>query len=185
MIKAIEGVISKKDPAYIWLKTTSGVSYGIAVSLQCSPKLTLGAKCELLISQIIKEDANLLFGFIDASEQQIFEMMLKVSGIGPATAMAICSTLSPAQAQKAVLNGDLDAFKKVPGIGPKTAKLLLAQLSDASFINSQNENPVWHDALLALQALGFKKEQILPALNACKSENTVDLIKEALRILKK
>lgn len=185
MIKAIEGVISKKEPAYIWLKAASGISYGIAISLQSSPKLNLGQKYELLITQIIKEDANLLFGFIDASEQQIFEMMLKVSGIGPATALAICSTLSPEQVQKAVLSGDLDAFKKVPGIGVKTAKLLLAQLSDASFMDTKNANTPQNEALLALQALGFKKEQALSALNACKSENTVDLIKESLRILKK
>ena len=184
MIKAIEGVITSKSPTQIWLKT-NGITYGITVSLQCSPKLELGANCELLITQIIKEDANLLFGFSDASEQRIFEMMLKVSGIGPATAMAVCSTLSPSQAQKAVLSGDINAFKKVPGTGAKTAKLLLAQLSDASFVDSAAVNAPQNEALLALQSLGFKKEQIISALNECKNQSTVELIKEALRILKK
>ena len=66
MIKAIEGKIVKKEPTYIWLKT-SGVSYGVAVSLFTSAKLELGEVCELFITQIIKEDAHLLFGFTSTS----------------------------------------------------------------------------------------------------------------------
>lgn len=185
MIKAIEGKVVKKEPTYIWLKTAGGISYGVAVSLQTSPKLELGKDCELLITQIIKEDANLLFGFLGASEQRIFELMLKVNGIGPATALAVCSTLEPDAVSKAVASGDIATFKRVPGIGEKTAKLLLAQLGDASFLALGEVNPVSNEASLALESLGFKRDAISAALSKCSSNDTVSLIKEALKLLKK
>lgn len=185
MIKAIEGKITKKEPTYLWIKTASGLTYGVAVSLFTSPKLALGDVCELLITQIIKEDANLLFGFLESSEQRIFELMLKVNGIGPATALAVCSSLEPSAVEMAVRAGDIATFKKVPGIGEKTAKLLLAQLGDASFIAQTNANPAQNEAMLALESLGFKKENIAQVLAKCASSDTVSLIKEALKILKK
>lgn len=182
MIKAIEGKIVKKEPTYIWLKT-GGISYGVAVSLFTSAKLELGEVCELFITQIIKEDAHLLFGFTSTSEQRIFELMLKVSGIGPATALAVCSSLEPDAVALAVKNGDIATFKRVPGIGEKTAKLLLAQLGDASFLSSAS--PANNEAVLALESLGFKRDAISLALSKCSSNDTVSLIKEALKILKK
>ena len=184
MIKAIEGKVTKKEPTYIWLKT-GGISYGVAVSLFSGAKIELGSVCELFITQIIKEDADLLFGFLDKGEQRIFELMLKVSGIGPATAMAVCSTLEPDAVSKAVASGDISTFKRVPGIGEKTAKLLLAQLSDASFLATNSANPCANEAILALESLGFKRDAISAALSKCASNDTVSLIKEALKILKK
>lgn len=94
MIKAIEGIITKKEPTSIWLKVPCGVTYGIFISLFTSSNLNKGDNAELFITQIIREDANLLYGFIKESEQRIFEMLLKVNGIGAATAMAVCSSLS-------------------------------------------------------------------------------------------
>lgn len=184
MIKAIEGKVTKKEPTYIWLKT-GGISYGVAVSLFTGAKIELGSTQELLITQIIKEDADLLFGFLDSGEQRTFELMLKVSGIGPATAMAVCSTLEPAAVSKAVASGDIATFKRVPGIGEKTAKLLLAQLSDASFLGASSTNPATNEAIMALESLGFKRDAITSALSKCQATETVALIKEALKILKK
>ena len=157
MIKAIEGVVTKKEPAFVILKTNSGVSYGIFISLFCSAKLSKGEKAELAITQIIREDANLLYGFLDANEQKMFEMLIKLNGIGASTAMAVCSSLSSQAFTNAIISGDADTFKSVPSY--------------------QNE------ALLALEALGFKREKIVKILPDCKSENTSDLIKEALKKL--
>ena len=178
MIKAIEGVISKKEPTYVWLKT-GGVSYGVGVSILTASRLNLGDKVELFITQIIREDADLLFGFLENSEQKIFEMLLKVSGIGASTAMAVCSSLSPNQVASAVANGDMETFKKVPGIGPKTAKMLIATLSDAEF--SQNLGGAKSEAFLALESLGFKKDLIAQILSSCVSSDTSELVKEALK----
>ncbi|ANE36045.1 RuvABC resolvasome, subunit RuvA [Campylobacter iguaniorum] len=181
MIKAIEGIITKKEPAFVWLKTASGVSYGIFISLFTSASLNKGDKIELMTTQIIREDANLLYGFIKESEQKIFEMLLKVNGIGASTAMAVCSSLSPDEFSKAVLNGDDATIKRVPGIGPKTARTLIAQLSDAKFSEISQMPSYQNEAFMALESLGFKRDKITKVLSECKSEDTALLIKEALK----
>ena len=106
MIKAIEGVITKKEPANLILKTAGGVSYGVAISLFCSAKLERGQSVELNITQIIREDADLLYGFLDSNEQKMFETLIKLSGIGAVTAMAVCSSLNPNAFLNAVKSGD-------------------------------------------------------------------------------
>lgn len=183
MIKAIEGVITKKEPAYLNLKTASGVTYGIFISLFCSAKLEKGAKIELNITQIIREDANLLYGFLDVSEQRMFEMLIKLNGIGASTAMAICSSLNPNAFSNAVINGDADALKSVPGIGPKTARRIIAELSDAKLTADESVPSYRHEAILALESLGFKRDKISKILPTCTATNVGELIKEALKKL--
>lgn len=185
MIKAIEGIITKKDPTYLWLKTASGISYGVGISLFTSSKLEKGSKIELLITQIIREDANLLFGFLDRNEQEVFEMLLKVSGIGTATALAVCSGMNPDSIRSAVMSGNENAFKQIPGIGPKTAKLLIATLSDAKFGSNLAVNNYQSEAIAALESLGYKKEVIVKALNGCVATDTANLVKELLKKLYK
>lgn len=181
MIKAIEGIITKKEPTSIWLKVPCGVTYGIFISLFTSSNLNKGDNAELFITQIIREDANLLYGFIKESEQRIFEMLLKVNGIGAATAMAVCSSLSSDDFSRAIINGDSDTLRRVPGIGPKTARTLIAQLSDAKF--SEISDSYQNEAFMALESLGFKRDKISKVLSECVSGDTTSLIKEALKKL--
>ncbi|WP_169779563.1 Holliday junction branch migration protein RuvA [Campylobacter curvus] len=183
MIRAIEGIITKKEPAFVVLKTAGGVSYGLFISLFCSAKLNKGEKAELNTTQIIREDANLLYGFLDTNEQKMFEMLIKLNGIGASTAMAICSSLSPNAFSNAVINGDADTFKSVPGIGPKTARRIIAELSDAKLISDESVPGYQNEALLALEALGFKREKIVKILPDLKSTSTSELVKEALKKL--
>ena len=183
MIKAIEGVITKKEPTNLILKTTGGVSYGIAISLFCSAKLEKDQKVELNITQIIREDTNLLYGFLDANEQKMFETLIKLNGIGAATAMATCSTLAPTAFLAAITSGDAAAFQSVPGIGAKTARRIIAELSDAKISMDEKIPSYRHEAALALESLGFKRDKILQVLCKCDSQNTGDLVKEALKKL--
>lgn len=183
MIKAIEGIITKKEPTSIWLKLPCGITYGIFISLFTSSNLNKGDNAELFITQIIREDANLLYGFIKESEQRIFEMLLKVNGIGAATAMAVCSSLSPDDFSRAIINGDSDTLRRVPGIGPKTARTLIAQLSDAKFSEISSMESYQNEAFMALESLGFKRDKISKVLSECVSGDTTSLIKEALKKL--
>ena len=184
MIVAIEGIITKNEPSNAVLKTSNGVSYSIGVSLKTSTKLQKGAKVELLISQVLREDANLLYGFLDVEEKRNFDMLRKLSGIGAATAMAVCSSLSPSDFVKAVINGDANALTAVPGIGVKTARRIIAELSDAKLILA--DIPTYkNEAIMALESLGFKREKIISVLNDCDSDNTGDLVKQALQKLAK
>lgn len=182
MIKAIEGIITKKEPTAIWIKCY-GITYGVNISLFTSASLNRGDSVELFITQIIREDANLLYGFLNESEQRIFELLLKVSGIGASTAMAVCSSLSSDEFILAITNGDDSVLKRVPGIGPKTARTLIAQLSDAKLGEISSVNSVSKEAFMALESLGFKRDKITAALAKCSSNDTASLIKEALKIL--
>lgn len=182
MIKAIEGLITKKEPTQLWIKC-AGITYGVNISLFTSAALQKGENIELYITQIIREDANLLYGFLKESEQRIFELLLKVNGIGASTAMAVCSSLSPDEFSAAVINGDDAVLKRVPGIGPKTARTLIAQLSDAKLGEISSANNASSEAFMALESLGFKRDKISSALAKCTSNDTASLIKEALKIL--
>ena len=182
MIKAIEGLITKKEPTQLWIKC-AGITYGVNISLFTSAALQKGQNIELYITQIIREDANLLYGFLKESEQRIFELLLKVNGIGASTAMAVCSSLNPDEFSAAVINGDDAVLKRVPGIGPKTARTLIAQLSDAKLGEISSANNASSEAFMALESLGFKRDKISAALAKCTSNDTASLIKEALKIL--
>lgn len=182
MIKAIEGLITKKEPTQLWIKC-AGITYGVNISLFTSAALQKGQNIELYITQIIREDANLLYGFLKESEQRIFELLLKVNGIGASTAMAVCSSLNPDEFSSAVINGDDAVLKRVPGIGPKTARTLIAQLSDAKLGEISSANSASSEAFMALESLGFKRDKISAALAKCTSNDTASLIKEALKIL--
>ncbi len=183
MVVKLEGKITKKEPTFLHIKLQSGLTYGVFVSLQTSSAISLGQTVELDIKQIIREDANLLYGFLDFNEKSMFEALLKVNGVGSATAMAVCSTLSPKGFSDALMNGSVDAFKKVPGIGPKTAKRILVDLSEFNLSGENQVAPAFNEAILALESLGFKKDKINSALKDCTATNTGDLVKQALKKL--
>lgn len=183
MIVEIEGVLTKLEPSMAVIKLNNGISYGIIISLNCSATLVKDEKTALLIKQIVREDANLLYGFKDNDEKMMFEVLLKVSGVGASTAMAVCSTLKYSDFASAVINGDTKVLTTVPGIGLKTARKIIAELSDAKLISSQSLESYKSESIMALESLGFKRDKILKILPSCKAQNTADLIKEALKKL--
>ncbi len=182
MIIEIEGEIVKKEPTLIHLKTY-GITRVIHISLNCSSKIN-SSNISLQITQIIKEDSNNLYGFLDLQEKLMFDRVIKISGVGPSTAMAICSTFTPSVFAKAIAGNDIGSIKMVPGIGPKSAKRILVELSDFSVDTIiTNENKNFNEALQALESLGFKKEKLNKILLECKSKDTSSLVKEALKKL--
>ena len=184
MIIAIDGKIVKKEPTFLHIKTNSGLTYKVNVSLFCSSKINL-EDVSLHITQIIREDANNLYGFIDSEEKMIFDTLVKVNGVGASTALAVCSTLSPSEFASALSSNNIEAFKRVPGIGPKSAKRILVELSDFSLesINKDSLPSGLNEAMLALESLGFKKERVKKVLSTCTLTQTTDLVKEALKKL--
>lgn len=184
MIVAIDGTVTYKEPTFLHVKLDSGITYLVAISLQTSAKVKENQKLELKISHIIREDAQLLFGFLESDEKRMFEALIKVNGVGPSTAMAVCSTISPKGFSEALLYSSIDVFKKVPGIGPKTAKRILVELSEFNPTSNDGSNsPIYQEALMALESLGFKKVKINSVLKNCSANSTSELIKEALQKL--
>lgn len=186
MIVGIEGTLEHKEPTFVHVNT-NGLIYEVFISLQSYGAIT-AERVKLHTSHVIREDAQLLYGFIEKSEKVLFERLVKISGIGPKVAMAICSTFSAAQFGEVIAQGDINRLKKVPGIGPKSAGRILVELNGFDAVLSEQgsvANPAASEAGMALESLGFKKEQIAKVLSSCSATDTAGLVKEALKKLQK
>ena len=184
MIVGLYGKIEYKEPSFVHVEV-SGVVYEVFISLQTFSALGKES-IKLFTTQIIREDAQLLFGFIDRHEKKLFARLIKISGVGPKVAMAICSTYTPSQFATVINNKDMNGVKKVPGIGPKSAGRILVELNgfDAEILSSGAPlNSSVNEASEALESLGFKKDKISKALSACEGSDTASLVKQALKLL--
>lgn len=186
MIIGLEGNIEYKEPSSVHLNV-NGVIYEVFISLHTYS--TIGTeKAKLHIHHVIREDAQQLYGFEQKGEKILFEGMLKINGIGPKAALAICSTFTPEQFAGIISSKDVNALKKVPGIGPKSAARIMVELTgfDAILLNTApSANSATMEAMMALESLGFKKEQIAKALSHSSATDTPTLVKEALKQLQK
>lgn len=186
MIIGLEGIIEYKEPTSVHMNVNS-VIYEVFVSLHTYSSIG-SDKTRLHIHHVIREDAQQLYGFAQKSEKILFEGMLKINGIGPKAALAICSTFTPEQFAGIISSKDVNALKKVPGIGPKSAARIMVELAgfDAVLLNSAPSfNSATTEAMMALESLGFKKEQIAKALSTSSATDTPTLVKEALKQLQK
>jgi Holliday junction DNA helicase RuvA len=186
MIAGLSGKVEYKEPSFVHIDV-NGVIYEVFISLQSFSAIT-SEKLKLYTTHIVREDAQLLFGFIDKSEKKLFERLIKINGVGPKVAMAICSTHTPSQFATILNNKDLNGVKKVPGIGPKSAGRILVELAGFDEELLQNNTDSQHSASYsqateALESLGFKKDKISKALSACSADDTATLVKDALKLL--
>jgi Holliday junction DNA helicase RuvA len=185
MIVGLIGEILKKEPTKLHINV-NGVVYEVFVSLNCSSAIEK-KEVKLHTTHIIREDSESLYGFINSSEKELFDRLIRLNGVGPKVAIAICSTFKPEEFIEIIRNKDVTKLKKVPGIGPKSAQRILVELGEFS-LNQENfipETSFVNEAALALESLGFKKEQIQKVLSQCESKDTASLIKEALKKIQK
>ncbi len=180
MIVGIEGKIEYKEPTQLHINT-NGIIYQVFVSINCSGAITTD-NVKLFTTYIVKEDSQSLYGFININEKKLFDTVIKINGVGPKVALAICSTFTPATFAEIVSTKDVTTLKRVPGIGPKGASRLLVELS--GFVvdgNSETSGASISQAAQALESLGFKKEQINKVLASCSATTTAELVKQALK----
>lgn len=184
MIVGIEGTVEKKEPTLVHINV-HGLIYEVQVSLNTSNAIS-DTRVKLLVSNIIREDANLLFGFMDANEKSMFDTVLKINGIGPKVGLAICSTFTPNTFSQVIASKDVGMLKRVPGIGPKAASRIFVELADFIVdINQSDENAgALGEAMMALESLGFKKDAIAKALQGA-SGDTSALVKQGLKKLQR
>ncbi len=185
MIVGIEGRVESKEPTHLHINV-NGVIYALSVSLNCSSSINT-TDVKLFTTYIVKEDSQSLYGFIDINEKKLFDTVIKINGVGPKVALAICSTFTPSSFAQIVNNKDVGTLKRVPGIGPKGASRILVELS--GFVVDGNSSEVQgsnvSEAVQALESLGFKKDQINKVLVKCSATNTSDLVKQALKGLQR
>lgn len=189
MIVGLRGAVVKYEPMMIEIDV-GGVIYGVQMSLNATSKLRAESAKEarIICTQIIREDAHLLFGFVEEIEKQTFERLIKINGVGPKVALAILSTYTPMEFAKIISNKDIDALKKVPGIGAKGAGKIMVDVAGffASLIADESipqTNGLKNEAALALQSLGFKNTEVQKALQGLEAQSVSELVKQALKKL--
>jgi Holliday junction DNA helicase RuvA len=128
VIASIRGKVSAKN-AHQLVVDVSGVGYLVHVTPNTSASFSIGEESHLFTAMIVREDAMTLFGFRSSLEQELFDLLRSVTGVGPKSALAILGALSAAEIASAVALDNDSAFKAVSGIGPKTAKLITVTLA--------------------------------------------------------
>ena len=185
MIVGIEGTVEHKEPTAVHINV-NGLIYEVHVSINTSNAIDQ-KRVKLFVTQIIREDTQALYGFMQRNEKKMFDTLIKINGVGPKVGLAVCSTFTPETFARVVSSKDVGMLKRVPGIGPKAASRILVELADFIVDGSESEGSVGAshtEAVMALESLGFKKEAIQKALAGC-SGDTATLVKEGLKKLQR
>ena len=190
MIGRLSGRLVEKAPPHLLLDV-HGVGYELDVPMSTFYNLpALGETVTLLTHFVVREDAQILFGFLTAPERATFRELGKISGVGPRTALSILSGLSVIELAQAVTRQDGARLVKVPGIGKKTAERLLLELKGklgadlAAPAGALTQSEAQGDITQALQALGYNEREAQAALKALPADIGVsEGIKLALKSL--
>ncbi len=174
MIAFLRGVVHLVGPDYVVVDIGP-----MGVTASCTPATALGLRIgdhvELVTAMIVREDSLTLFGFLDADERAVFELVQTISGVGPRLALAILSTLSPDELRVAVARNDLATLTKVPGVGQKGAGRLVLELkgrigppTGGAPISAGSMSPAgWQGAVGAgLMSLGWSQREAEAAVSA-------------------
>ena len=161
MISRVRGTLLRRDMDSVEVMTASGVGYEVEIPLSVFEKLPrVNGEVELLTHHVVREDDELLFGFMLPAERDLFGRLLGASGVGPRLALAMMSALTPAALVRAIIDKDIPTLVQVPGVGRKTAERIALELEDKlddvairSAPSVKGAAP--QEAVGALVALGF------------------------------
>jgi Holliday junction DNA helicase RuvA len=188
VIGRLTGILAEKSPPQV-LVDVGGVGYEVDVPMSTFYQLpALGERVALLTHFVVREDAQQLFGFLTHDERATFRQLVKISGVGPRTALAILSGLSVTELAQAVSLQESGRLVKVPGIGKKTAERLLLELKGKLGPDLARPASVASDAqadiVQALVALGYSEREAGAALKALPPDvGVADGIRLALKAL--
>lgn len=197
MIGRLRGVIIEKQPPRV-LVEVGGVGYDVFMPMTCFYELPdNGQEVIVLTHFVVREDAQILYGFNQEQERELFRELIKVNGVGPKLALAILSGMSAKQFVHAVELGELNALIKLPGVGKKTAERLIVEMKDRlKHFDQDNSSPmlpaidvkkssnqVETEAVSALIALGYKPQEASRIVSkvAKGDMDSETLIREALK----
>jgi holliday junction DNA helicase RuvA len=192
MIGRIQGVLLEKNPPQI-LVECAGVGYELEVPMSTLYNLpATGERVTLLTHLLVREDAHLLYGFGSDGERRAFRQLLKISGVGARTALAVLSGLSVGELAEAVTLQETGRLTRIPGIGKKTAERLLLELKDklgvelAAASAPNRTAPASSDVLHALLSLGYSEKEAVGAVKLVPEGLAVaEGIRHALKFLSK
>jgi holliday junction DNA helicase RuvA len=196
MIAYLKGTFAKKTPAAV-IVDVGGVGYDVQISLNTYSKIQNLESGVLQTYLLVREDAQILYGFFEESEKQLFQNLISVSGIGAGTARVMLSYLKPEELSRAIVQGNTRALEGIKGIGRKTAERVVLELRDKLSksplpsgdvtISSWKGNSLQADALEALVALGINRQAadaaVQKVLKSDEGLGVEDVIKKALQSL--
>jgi holliday junction DNA helicase RuvA len=191
MIGSLRGIVLERAEDATVLLEVGGVGYLVTVTPRTLAELEPASRAFLHVHHHIREDAQTLYGFLQRDERVTFQVLINTHGVGPAMAMAILATHSPAALVDVVATGDLAALTLVPGVGKKTAERLLVELRNR--LNLPMLEPVGGggsgggvvgDVREALAGLGYGPEEVREALRELPSDGSAPtLLRDALKLL--
>lgn len=192
MIGRLSGTLMEKTPPLV-LIDCNGVGYECEVPMSTFYNLpAVGDKVVMLTHFVVREDAQLLYGFGTSQERATFRQLLKVNGIGAKSALSILSGLSIDDLIQAVALQEASMLTRVPGVGKKTAERLLLELKDkftvdgVTAMSESQPKSATSDVLNALLALGYNEREAVATVKLLDKEiNVADGIKQALKLLSK
>lgn len=168
MYAYIKGIVTQLYPSHIVIEA-NGIGYEIQTPNSYRFQSQLDKETQVYTQLIVREDAQLLYGFVNLEEKDMFLSLIKVTGIGPKSALAILATSTPNEVAIAIENENESYLTKFPGIGKKTARQIILDLKGKLIITEESElfpeskdagQDVLEEALLALEALGYSKREI-------------------------
>lgn len=189
MYEYIQGPVAELAPAYAVIDA-GGVGYFLNISLQTYSEIEGAASAKLYTHYIVREDAQLLYGFATKRERELFRLLISVSGVGGNTARMILSTYSTSELQNIISTGNAVLLKNVKGLGLKTAQKILVELNGKMLDLSDVEqgvvavgggSEVYDEALAALVMLGFAKAASEKTLRQIIKESPAISVEDAVR----
>lgn len=173
MYESIKGILKEKTPARAIVET-GGIGYRLSIPLSTYTRLpALEAPLQLFLSQVIREDSNTIYAFLDKQERDLFEILITLSGIGPKTGLAIIGHMELTAFQRAIATADVRLLSKIPGIGKKTAERLVIEMRDkfkgvkgGKTVSLSSAGDLIGDAMNALLHLGYNPLEAQKAVQA-------------------
>lgn len=188
MIEYICGKIAELSPTYVIIDN-HGIGYELNISLTTFTELEGKADVKMLVHEVIREDAHLLFGFASADERLLFRELIGVSGVGANTARMILSSIPTIELQQVISAGDDKRLKGVKGVGAKTAQRIIVDLKDkikpsgdTLLFQPEPVSDAYDEALAALLMLGFAKPQSQKTLQKLFKDNPTLKVEQAIKM---
>jgi len=190
MIAYVDGTVTYKDPAFAVIDV-QGLGYEVRISLQTYTAMPdVGKRCKLVTYLNIREDAHVLFGFLESDEKSLFLDLISISGVGPSTALVMLSSLSSPEIRQGIIDENLRLIQSIKGIGLKTAQRVILELSDKMRKDAMlttgvktpasSNNALKSEALAALVTLGIPKVTAEKSLDAIIKREGYDMTVEQL-----
>ena len=193
MYEFIEGEFVEKSPAHLIVKAAH-LAYYIHISVFTYSQVSSQTSGRIYLHFVVREDAQMLYGFSSREERQIFKSLISVSGVGANTSRLILSSLSPEEVTQAILAGNVAVLQGIKGIGAKSAQRIIVDLKDKvgkgagiDELFFSQDNTSREEALSALVALGFPKKTVEKVLARILSEqpelSVEEVVKAALKFM--